>query len=555
LLALLAPAGAAGAAFDPHRTLTIYVHGFDLEGAGRTGTYGDVFHEALADSIAALAGLPVWPSFEEPLPSNAVLGVGYYGDSPPAWYSAADRAAVDSVTAAWGGGVPRYATIVAKFARHALARSGAQQVNFVSASFGSLVVRWLIEMNVEGLAGEGRIARWLTVEGVLGGNWAASHAPSFLDFLTLASVDLEHMKHDWIDARLHRPHAEADHPLYAGILIGEIASTDERYNGGALSALMASDRDWQPNDGVQALPDAVFAAVTARSRYQGRPPTRALFHATHFGLEHVRGAWAEAATFLTQRRRVTVTLTRATVSDLHEPDLPFWDWRPGEIVFESRVFSPAVAARWGVADPLCAYVEAGGAAPLSRYDRDGDTHTLDHVVFDAFVLPEETALDVDLRAYDVDLDPHYGVYETVSAPYLDDLGGVRVSVATTSGAAYAFTAGDWSGELAVSVMDYPFAVLTGVAAGPRPSAAPLALTPNPTRGAQRVVVPAAAAAGARLEIVDVSGRRVRHAATLPRAEFVWDGRDDAGRPVPAGVYLVRVVAARGVWQARSLVIR
>src|SRR5262249_57120186 len=127
--------------------------------------------------------------------------------TPPAWYSAQDRAEVDAVTASWGGGVPRYATIVAKFARHVLERSGASQVNFVSVSFGSLVVRWLIEKNVGGLAGEGRIDRWLTDEGVVCGNWPASRADAihFLDFLNLKPIDVHHMSHDWIDANLHMP--------------------------------------------------------------------------------------------------------------------------------------------------------------------------------------------------------------------------------------------------------------------------------------------------------------------------------------------------------------
>jgi flagellar hook assembly protein FlgD len=48
-------------------------------------------------------------------------------------------------------------------------------------------------------------------------------------------------------------------------------------------------------------------------------------------------------------------------------------------------------------------------------------------------------------------------------------------------------------------------------------------------------------------VVDLAGRRVRTLAScrefapgLNRLE--WDGRDSAGRPVPAGVYLMRVRA-------------
>jgi len=552
-LVLSIAATVARADHDPKRTATIYVHGFELDGATHSGTYGDENDEAIADSVAALAGLPTSPGGDGPLPPNVVIGVRYYGDAAPTWYSAADRAEIEAA----GGGVPRYAAIVAKFARRVLARSGADQVNFVSTSFGSLVVRWLIEKDVAGLAGDRRIARWLTVEGVLGGNWAASHADaSFLTFLDLDPVDVEDMSHEWIDANLHLPHSEADSPLYAGILIGQVASTDDRYEDSALSLLMAAARDWQPNDGVQALPDARFESVTARSRLLGLPPTLALFHATHFALKQSRGAWAEAATFLTQRRRVTITLTSATVANLHEPELAYFDGRPGEIVFESRVSSRAAAARWGVREPVCAALEAGAAPPLRRYARDGDTQALTQVIYDDFVLPEETALDVALRGYDVDFDPHYGVYETLAAPFLDDLGSATVAVSPRTPGSYTFRAGDWSGRLEVRITDYPFTGVTGVLEPATPADEPaLAITPNPARGVQRIVVPGRSLTGASIDIVDVTGRRVRHVASIGSDGWEWDGRDDAARAVDAGVYLVRVTMSSAVLAGRTCVVR
>lgn len=48
----------------------------------------------------------------------------------------------------------------------------------------------------------------------------------------------------------------------------------------------------------------------------------------------------------------------------------------------------------------------------------------------------------------------------------------------------------------------------------------------------------------RIALNDVSGRSVRELAWVPREagphSFLWDGRDDAGRPVASGVYLLRV---------------
>ena len=246
-----------------------------------------------------------------------------------------------------------------------------------------------------------------------------------------------------------------------------------------------------------------------------------------------------ASTFLTQRRRVTVTMTSATVANLHEPELPFWDWRPGEIVFESRVTSPAVERRWGVREPLCVHLESGGAAPLRRFGRDGETQAFESVVFDDFVLPEETALDLALRAYDVDFDPHYGVYETVSQPYLDDLGGGTLAVSTLAPGTYTF---------------YPFEASAGVLGITSAAPMPLSIAPNPARGALRITPPAAARGPADLDIFDVSGRLVRHAAAIPADGYPWDGRDAAGRLVRTGLYLVRVVTAGGTWQGRSCIV-
>src|SRR5262245_16573277 len=321
--ALMSTPGAlcAAASHDPNHTATIYVHGFELAGADRHGVFGEDVHAPLADSVAALVGLPIAGDPVGPLAPNVAAGTTYYGDTAPSYYTSADRAEIDSITTTWGGGVPRYAAIVAKYARHVLERSGSRQVNFVSASFGSLVVRWLVERDLEGLAGEGRIARWFSAEGVVAGNWVAGH-PDLVDLLALfrpEPIDVSHMNYGWIDSHLHAPRTEADCSCYAGILLGAVGSTDDSENDGALRAAMLLYEDYHPNDGVQSLPDTYFQSVTDRSRFSGLSPTFGVFHATHTGLASVRAAWAEAATFLTASRRVTVTLVSARVANLREP--------------------------------------------------------------------------------------------------------------------------------------------------------------------------------------------------------------------------------------------
>ncbi len=84
------------------------------------------------------------------------------------------------------------------------------------------------------------------------------------------------------------------------------------------------------------------------------------------------------------------------------------------------------------------------------------------------------------------------------------------------------------------------------------AAGPVAVTsfapprPQPALGDVRLAFSLAAAGGAELDVLDVSGRRVRRLASGPHApgphEVTWDGTDGSGRAVPAGVYLARLRA-------------
>src|SRR4029434_1243068 len=96
---------------------------------------------------------------EATLPPNAAADMIYYGDTPPPYYTDADMSELARVTTQWGGGVPRYALIVARYARELMRRSGARQVNIVSGSFGSLIPRLVIEDALCALARSGATPR------------------------------------------------------------------------------------------------------------------------------------------------------------------------------------------------------------------------------------------------------------------------------------------------------------------------------------------------------------------------------------------------------------
>lgn len=75
----------------------------------------------------------------------------------------------------------------------------------------------------------------------------------------------------------------------------------------------------------------------------------------------------------------------------------------------------------------------------------------------------------------------------------------------------------------------------------------LRVGPNPFRRGTDIFLESPLLARGRLTIHDAAGRRVRTLATQPSADGIarWDGRNDAGAPVPAGIYLLRVVTGGG----------
>jgi flagellar hook assembly protein FlgD len=85
-------------------------------------------------------------------------------------------------------------------------------------------------------------------------------------------------------------------------------------------------------------------------------------------------------------------------------------------------------------------------------------------------------------------------------------------------------------------------------------------TPNPAKLSTRIafLLPAGTADDAALRMFDAAGRRVRSFA--PRFapglnEVVWDGTDDAGKPVRAGVYFYRLDVGRLSFTRRMVLVR
>jgi hypothetical protein len=87
----------------------------------------------------------------------------------------------------------------------------------------------------------------------------------------------------------------------------------------------------------------------------------------------------------------------------------------------------------------------------------------------------------------------------------------------------------------------------------------LAVQPNPARGGCTLRFSLAQPMSGSLVVFDASGRRVRTlvAGAFTRGEqaFHWDGRDDAGREMPEGLYVARLQLDQGVQMRRITLLR
>lgn len=100
------------------------------------------------------------------------------------------------------------------------------------------------------------------------------------------------------------------------------------------------------------------------------------------------------------------------------------------------------------------------------------------------------------------------------------------------------------------------AVRAGASVGSEPAALTPFLgapRPNPTAGAVTLPVRLSAPGPARLDVVDVLGRTVRSLdldLSKGASAVAWDGLDASGRPVAAGLYLVRLTTEAGTAAVR-----
>jgi len=429
----------------PEQVATVVVHGFDPDGASGVGLFGADSSSDYISTMAGILGLPI--SLADPLARNQVAYTTYYGDTYPAYYTQQDK---DEIVAA-GQGVPRYALIVAKYAEHVMQRSGAKQVNLLAVSFGGLISRYMIEKDLEGLASSGKIARWISIEGVVAGNWAATNGGQALkDYISqnygTPMIDLEHMTYQWVEDNLHNPRTSSASPFFGEFPVHFWQACNDDANNKVLTGLSR-----KANDGVVLIEDAIFQTLPAGSKYLGLMPTVSAINATHEGTKSNTGIRAGIAAQLFGRKRVTITLTEVHIFESYETGF----LGQGEYVFGARIFSPKANELYGITTNINVRRADNNSLDYLRLPVGSTVHP-GLIWFDDMILPGETELRVESIVEEVDNNLIYGIAEVFSSDDIHQaMKNVTQVISTVTPATYTLTTDDWTGEITVSITDYP----------------------------------------------------------------------------------------------------
>jgi hypothetical protein len=259
-----------------------------------------------------------------------------------------------------------------------------------------------------------------------------------------------------------------------------------------------------------------FIWDVAHSPLNGMASYNAVLTAHSFGIatDTVFRNWA-AANFLDEP-----TIPAGEFGYTGESLPPFSPWR--------TVTSFPASGNGGLQAWAAEYMRCTGMAGVLHLDFNGQ----DVRSFRVALLARDASLPTLVEFVPLDALQD-GSYDFTAAQDYDE---VIVTVANVAAASGTYT--------------YNLSVLATPAGESTPAATALAgAQPNPFNPKTRVHFTSASEQRLRLEILDVAGRRVGLLAdeSFPAGAHArdWDGRDDAGRALPAGLYLVRLSGDAG----------
>jgi len=424
------------------KTVTLYVHGYEEKGYKAGYDYGQNYYDTFRTNLIKYTELPTMDDYNKEHFTNLITAVDYYGNTPPSYYDAKDLEDIEKIEATYGGGIPKYAHIVAKFAKNALKESGASKINIVSVSMGSLVSRWLIEKDVEHLASQKKIAKWITIEGVLHGNYALSQVEedSFLNIFIENSADTDHMKYKWIEENLNATSKKINPRLYEEIELSQISLTNGENSESLLKYVLPLYDGFLPNDGVQLFRDTYFDANLSHT----------VLHEGHIDVKNSMATFLNINNFLKAKKRIQITLLNASLTNIHE-DITDKN-RVAEVVFESKIFSPKAKEQWDLEKPIDERVYKSGILNIYPYKKENTIHAINQILFDGFVHDKEIELTIFLEGFEIDNSTIYAINESGSNSNRDSLGSIQTTIKLENGV-YAISSDNWSGYIKVEVID------------------------------------------------------------------------------------------------------
>jgi hypothetical protein len=421
--------------YDNDTTITVGVHGFynkspdELaqkiygEAESCSGLIGDIEDYGITD-------LPCGNTPDGRLAPNQRVAVEYYGGVPADWLTQEQIDEIEQYPYEGTGALQRYGLIVAKFIRHRLDISGATHVNLACHSMGCLIIRHMIENNLEGLAAENRFVRWFTSAGVLAGAQLARlyDNPTIRDGAQLLGMELNDfviMHPDFVQDITtvwdHKLHA-GNNPLLAGMLIHNACACDPHIAEAIGIALLdLNNPDDEPNDGIMYTADEYFHSQNPEASFvtpnqEVLAATHSLVYVDHMTLPNSDAAALKATATLFHSRKVFITLDEIELLNDRENHEPFDGEQgdpPAEIIAQSQIrYNPYILNTFGkdilVHDDQLEY----RTSEMFTQDQ-GTTLQPGLTIFEGPIFDEMDALSLDLLILEVDWYPRRNVHEYI----------------------------------------------------------------------------------------------------------------------------------------------
>lgn len=433
--------------------ISVWVHGFRNvnDAAFKAMTYGSI--DGCGGVFTKIAEFGVQrPCAEHPTlgtAPNHFMKVEYFGAKAPPWMAPLDVAEVEQYD--WSGtdALHRYALIVAKTIRWRLDISGAKAANLACHSMGCLITRHMIEHNLENLAAEGRLARWVTSAGVISGARLARlydnpSVQQIADALGLGVNEFAFMNPDfvmdWTAAWDHRNY-EGNSPYFRHIPIHHHTASNPKIASALGIQLLDLDNPGdEPNDGIMYTLDQHFHAQNATGAFHppgGEPlaASHTTFYIDHENLPDTDSFVLLAAAGLFHQRRVRITLKEVLLYKDFESQFPFDGQAgtpPAELMTEVRVrYNPYVQQTFGK-NVLVHQTSREHRTSVIFPATQGKSAAPDLILFEGPLFDEMQALHLELDLMEADWYPRFGIFEWAFPPAAKVLGHAG-SLALTAG--------------------------------------------------------------------------------------------------------------------------